>query len=186
MLMKLMKCLVVMMFVMVGTAYADDANFRPKLGCIPFLATSLQAMAFTENISSSLLNSIDRSGYFEIVERKKIEQYLELEGLRLDNLNHDSIVRIGAKAGLDYVVHGSVSMTDSGAVLDVNLVHIRSRKLVMKESFPMSESDFSRRLLEVAGKILDRVKGTGVSTTVAVAEPAVVAIPLPKDRKSVV
>src|SRR5665647_1148936 len=87
-----------------GTAFADDSPFRPRLGCVPFMATSLQAMAFTEDISSSLLNSIDRSRYFEIVERKKIEQFLELEGLRLDNLDNESVIKISAKAGLDYVV----------------------------------------------------------------------------------
>jgi fibronectin type 3 domain-containing protein/TolB-like protein len=178
---RLINYVVAVTFVMVGTACADDVNFRPKLGCIPFLATSLQAMAFTENISSSLLNSIDRSGFFEIVERKKIEQFLELEGLRLDNLNDDSIVRIGSKAGLDYVVHGSVSMTESGAVLDVNLLHVRSRKLVMKESFSMSESDFSRRLLAVADSILDRVRNAGSPSVTALAAVSPVVVPLPKN-----
>ena len=178
---RLIKYLVVILFVSVGTAYAGDANFRPKLGCIPFLATSLQAMAFTENISASLLNSIDRSGYFEIAERKKIEQFLELEGLRLDNLNHDSIVRTGAKAGLDYVVHGSVSMTESGAMLDVNLVHVRSRKLVMKESYTLSESDFSRRLVEVADTILDRVRNAEVPAGPIADMALTVVVPLPKN-----
>lgn len=181
MLGRLMNCIVAMMFIMAGAAFANEANFRPKLGCVPFLATSLQAMAFTENISASLLNSIDRNGYFEIVERKKVEQFLELEGLRLDNLNHDSILRIGAKAGLDYVVHGTVSTTESGAVLEVNLVHIRSRKQVMKESFRMSESDFSRRLLEVAASIMERVKGAGAATAASTDAVAVVAVPTPRN-----
>lgn len=181
MLKRLICYIIVMTSLMVGTAYAGDTNFRPKLGCIPFLATSLQAMAFTENISSSLLNSIDRSGYFEIVERKKIEQFLELEGLRLDNLNPDSIVRIGAKAGLDYVVHGNVSMTESGAALDVTLLHVRSRKPVMTESFRMSESDFSRRLLEVADTILDRVRNAGAPVVAATLDVAAVAVPQPKN-----
>lgn len=181
MLTRLLNCIAMMTFILAGTASANEANFRPKLGCIPFLATSLQAMAFTENISSSLLNSIDRSGYFEIVERKKIEQSLELEGLRLDNLNPESIVRIGSKGGLDYVVHGNVSTTETGALLEVNLVHIRSMKLVMKESFRMSESDFSRRLLEVAASIVGRVRNAASTNTAAAVAVVAVAVPIPKN-----
>ncbi|MEI6702951.1 MAG: hypothetical protein WCL71_05365, partial [Deltaproteobacteria bacterium] len=61
---------VVLLLLLVGTAFPEVSGFRPRLGCVPFMATSLQAMAFTEDISSSLLNSIDRNRYFEIVERK--------------------------------------------------------------------------------------------------------------------
>lgn len=178
---NLLSYLFLTFIAMFGTAFADETNFRPKLGCIPFLATSIQAMAFTENLSSSLLNSIDRSRYFEIVERKKIEQFLELEGLRLDNLNNDSIIKIGDKAGLDYIVHGSVSMTESGAVLDVNLLHIRSRKSVMKESFRISESDFSRRLNTVADSILDKARNAGSSTVSLSLEASSVTVPVPKN-----
>jgi fibronectin type 3 domain-containing protein len=140
------------------------------------MATSLQAMAFTEDISSSLLNSIDRSRYFEIVERKKIEQFLELEGLRLDNLDHDSILKISAKAGLDYVVHGSVNVNDTSTTLDINLLNVRARKVLLKESFSMSQSDFSRKLLEVAGILVGRVKA-GIDQSAAVV-PGVATAPL--------
>jgi fibronectin type 3 domain-containing protein/TolB-like protein len=149
---------VALMLLMAGALFAEESSLRPRLGCVPFMATSLQAMAFTEDISSSLLNSIDRNRYFEIVERKKIEQFLELEGLRLDNLDHDSILKISAKAGLDYVVHGSVNVTDAGTSLEINLLNVRARKVVMKESFSMSQTDFSRKLLEVAGVLVERVK----------------------------
>ena len=140
---------------------ASEANFRLKLGCVPFLAANLQAMAFTENISASLLNSFDRSSLFEVVERRKMEQILELEDLRLDNLNQESIARIGVKAGLDYVVHGNVGITESGAVIDVNLFNVRSNKQIMKASHQVSESDFSRKVQEIATTIVDRIRNAG-------------------------
>jgi fibronectin type 3 domain-containing protein/TolB-like protein len=143
------------------SAFANEANFRPRLGCVPFLATSLQAMAFTENISAALLDSIDRSSFFEVVERRKIEQILELEGLRLDNLSQENIACIGAKAGLDYVVHGRVGITDSGAVIDVNLLNVRSNREVMRESYRVSENDFYRKVREVADIIVERVRSGG-------------------------
>lgn len=146
------------------SAFADGANFRPRLGCVPFLATSLQAMAFTENISASLLDSIDRGSFFEAVERRKIEQILELEGLRLDNLSREDIASIGAKAGLDYVVHGSVSITEAGAVIDVSLLNVRSKRQVMRESYRLSESDFSQKVREVAAIIVERVRSSNAPT----------------------
>lgn len=146
------------LLIFVGTAFAEGSGFKPRIGCVPFMATSLQAMAFTEDISSSLRNNIDRSKYFEIVERKKIEQVLELEGLRLDNLDNDTVQKISAKASLDYLVYGSVSVSDSGTILNINLLNVRTRKALMKESFSMSQTDFSRKLLEIAGLLVERVK----------------------------
>lgn len=154
----LLLSVVALLSLNVGMVFGEGAGFRPRLGCVPFMATSLQAMAFTEDISSSLLNSLDRSRYFEIVERKKIEQFLELEGLRLDNLDQESILRIGAKAGLDYVVHGSVNTGDGGTLLNITLLNVRARKVLMKETFSMSQADFSRKLLEIAGALVDAVK----------------------------
>lgn len=154
----LILSVVACMALFTGNVFGEGAGFRPRLGCVPFMATSLQAMAFTEDISSSLLNSLDRSRYFEIVERKKIEQFLELEGLRLDNLDQESIIRIGAKAGLDYVVHGSVNTSDGGTLLNVTLLNVRTRKVLMKEAFSMSQADFSKKLLEIAGGLVEAVK----------------------------
>ena len=154
----LILSLTVLLSFLCGFASADDSGFKPRLGCVPFAATTLQAMAFTEDISSSLLNSIDRSRYFEIVERKKIEHYLELEGLRLDNLDQGSIIRIGGKAGLDYVVYGTVSVNESGTMLEINLLDVQARKVLMKESFQMSQINFSIKLFEIAGVIVNRVK----------------------------
>lgn len=156
------------------------ASLKPKLGCVPFLATSLQAMAFTENISSTLLDSIDKTGHFEVVERKKVEHYIEIEGQRLDNLTHDGIVRVGLKAGLDYFVHGNVSMTEAGASLEVYLVAVRSKKLLMKETFRISESDFTRQIQGIANEIV--VKATqALQQSTIVAEVAPVIVPQPKN-----
>jgi fibronectin type 3 domain-containing protein/TolB-like protein len=160
-------------------AGAVETSFKPRLGCVPFLATSLQAMAFTENISSSFLDSLDRHGYFETVERRKIEQVLEVEGLRLDNLTPSDIIRIGSKAGLDYVVYGSVSSTASGITLDIHLVAIRSQQMLTAESFRMSESDFSRRLQEIAAGIAEKVRNAGAAAATAAEMPAISAPPPP-------
>ncbi|HIJ96214.1 MAG TPA: hypothetical protein HPP94_10870 [Desulfuromonadales bacterium] len=168
--------LVFLLILLTGWGLADESSFRPRLGCIPFMAGSLQAMAFTEDISSSLLNSIDRSRYFEVVERKKIEQFIELEGMRLDNLDHERILKIGAKAGLDYVVHGSVDVSEVGTLLDISLLSVRNRKVLLKQTFRISQTDFARNLLEIAGTIVERVKN-GINQPPVVV-PDVVAAPV--------
>ncbi len=173
----ILSIIVALLFILCGLVCADESSIKPRLGCVPFMASSLQAMAVTEDISSSLLNSIDRSRYFEIVERKKIEQYLELEGLRLDNLDHDSILKIGSKAGLDYVVHGSVNVNENGTTLEINLLNVRSRKVLLKESYSMSQTDFSKKLLEIAGIIVGRVQT--VANQALTAAPVDVSVKLP-------
>ena len=170
MLVKRTILVIVMVLNVIGSAFAADANFRPKLGCIPFQAASLQAMAFTENISTSLLNYLDSSRFFDLVERKTIEQFSAVEGLSIDNLDLSGISRIGATARLDYVVFGTVNTSESsGVVLEVNLLRVSSKKLLMKEKFAMSESDYSGKLLAVANSIVDHVGNAGKPSD---AEPA--------------
>jgi fibronectin type 3 domain-containing protein/TolB-like protein len=179
---RIVGCLVAagILFLTIVSARAGETNFRPRLGCIPFLATSLQAMAFTENISASLLDGIDRSSFLEAVERRKIEQILELEGLRLDNLSQESIVSIGVKAGLDYVVHGRVSITESGATIDVNLLNVRSNRQVMRESYRVPESEIYNKVREIAAIIVDRVRNSGAATAEASPPPPVRVVPPPR------
>jgi len=71
MLLNKLKLVLVLLVAFAGYASADAGGLKPRLACVPFLATSLQAMAFTEQISSTLVNSLDRSAVFEVVERKK-------------------------------------------------------------------------------------------------------------------
>ena len=175
---KLILSIVMLLFLWCCPACADEPGIRPRLGCIPFMATSLQAMAFTEDISSLLLNSIDRSRYFEIIERKKIEHYLELEGLRLDNIDQESILKVSAKAGLDYVVYGSVSVNENGTTLDIILLNVRSRKVPMKESFNMSQTDFSKKLLELAGIIVNRVQSAAYQAQIKTPDVVLVKLPV--------
>ena len=180
MLVKRIILVIVIVLNLIGAAFANDANFRPKLGCVPFQATSLQAMAFTENISTSLLNYLDNSGFFDIVERKKIEQFSVLDGLSMDNLDLNGIIRIGTTARIDYVVYGSVNSSESsGVVLEINLLRVSSKKLIMKEKYTMSESDYSGQLQAVAKSIVDQVKNAGkpIDTELNKAPPVAVNPP---------
>ncbi|HPX60816.1 MAG TPA: hypothetical protein PLN25_03480 [Deltaproteobacteria bacterium] len=152
-------------------AYADVSGFRPKIACVPFMATSLQAMAFTESISVTMLNNIDRSNAFEVVERKKTEHYLEMEGLRLDNLTQDGLLRIGRKAGVDYIIYGSVGSAGPGVELHANLLNVRSGRLALQERLRISENDFSRVMAELSARVVDWVRNTdrvAVSTAKAI------------------
>jgi len=171
---------IVMVLNLTGAAFANDANFRPKLGCVPFQATSLQAMAFTENISTSLLNYLDNSGFFDLVERKKIEQFSVVEGLSMDNLDLNGIIRIGTTARLDYVVYGSVNTSESsGVVLEVNLLRVSSKKLILNEKFTMSEADYSGKMLAVANSVVDHVRNAGKPVNPEPVKAPPLAVPPP-------
>ena len=138
-------------------ATADAVSGRPRVAAIPFTATSLQAMAFTENISSSLFHSLDRTGSLELIERKKIEQFLELEGLRLDTITFAAGIKLAARAGVDYLLFGTVAVIPNGSVLDVTVISVRSEKVVTQEKVILSEADFSKKLADVARTIASRI-----------------------------
>lgn len=158
MLLNKLKLVLVLLVAFAGYASADAGGLKPRLACVPFLATSLQAMAFTEQISSTLVNSLDRSAVFEVVERKKIESVLEQEGLRLDNLTYDSIMQTAPKYGIDYVVHGSVNSDGSGVVLELNLINIRSGKRLLQEGFRVSEGGLTQLTQKISERIVEAVK----------------------------
>jgi uncharacterized protein len=146
-------------FIFLGciTTTAGAVAGRPKVAAIPFTATSLQAMAFTENISSSLFHSLDRTGLLELIERKKIEQFLELEGLRLDTVTFTAGIKLAARAGVDYLLFGTVAVIQNGSALDITVVSVRSEKVVTKETVILSEADFSKKLADVATTIAGRI-----------------------------
>ena len=72
-------------------AVPAEIELRPKIACLPFIARNIEASPFAEGISSTLLDNIAKRGYFEVLERKKIESLLELEGLKFESLTQEAL-----------------------------------------------------------------------------------------------
>ena len=140
-----------------NTAYSLD-TVRPKVACFPLAAKSIDAMAYNEVISSKLVNAIDRPEMVELVERKKIEAIIEQHGLRLDTLDLAGLQDVGARAGLDFILTGSVGRSDGKLSIEVNLIRTRSPKAIHNWTYKINDSEISAKLEELAALVVPKLK----------------------------
>lgn len=139
-------------------AYTFEAGMRQKLAMLPFTAKNIEAMAITENLMSFLINNIDRSGYFEIFERKKIENIIEVEGLRLDGLSREDMFRIGSKNDIDFILAGNVTRAGSIVAVEFQLMNVRGKKVCVSDTLRFSEAETLARLQETARDLINNAK----------------------------
>lgn len=153
-------------------AEASEHRLKSRLGAVPFVAKNIEAMAFTEYLTTVLLNELDHTGSFEISERKRLESMMALEGVRSDSLTPDQMQRLGSRLGLDFLVAGSVASQPQGMLIDVQLLGMRSQKVVFTEQVRVAETDAAKMLKELAGRIRNASqKGAAGSAVAVVAGP---------------
>lgn len=161
MLCRLLVLSVALMPLFVPVAvFAESHSLKPKLGSVPLLAGNIEAMAFTEYISSLLLNELERTGSFEVTERKRLESVMDIEGVRTDSLNPDKLQKIGSRLGLDFIVSGSVSSQNNRMLLDLKVFGLQGGyREVFAGQVAVAQSDASAVLREVALRIRNAVSG---------------------------
>lgn len=159
---------VIMLLVQVELAAAATHQLKSRLGCVPFVARSIETMGFTEYLTTVLLNELERSGVFEVVERKRLESAMDMEGIRSDALGQDQLQRLGGRLGVDFLVSGSVSSQSQGMAIEVTVLNVRGQRVVLTESLRMGESDVARGLQGLAVRIRDVAKASVVPAAGAV------------------
>jgi fibronectin type 3 domain-containing protein/TolB-like protein len=175
--------LLLTLFSVIAMLYAasqawSDLN-RQKLAVLPFIAKNMDALTHIESLSSLLVANIDRRGYFEIFERKKTEQLLELEGVRIEELTREEIFRIGTKNGVDFILIGNVTRVGSSMSFEMELLNSRDRKVCLSETIRFSELELSGKLGETAAYIVRKAGDCslagnqgGAAPETAIAPPA--------------
>ncbi len=171
------------LFVTVGArdaAHAVEQRLKSKLGCVPFVAANIEAMAFTEYLTTVLLNELERTGTFEVAERKRLEAAMDLEGVRSDVLGQRELQRLGGRLGVEFLVSGSVLSQAQGMQLDLQLLNLRGQRTVLQEKLRLSEADAPRILQELAIRIRNAAESLATTATVevAVVKPLVAAVAL--------
>jgi len=141
-----------------GSAYAMDTSARHKLAVLPLTAKNIEAITHTESLSSLLLNNIDRAGYFEIQERKKTENMIELEGLRLESMTKEDILKIGARNGIDFLLSGYVTRVAGTLSIDIQFLSVRGQKVCFSDTIRASEGELSLKLHDAAQDIVKSAK----------------------------
>ena len=138
-------------------AVPAEIELRSKIACLPFIARNIEASPFVEGISSMLLDNIAKRGYFEVLERKKIEGLLELEGLKFESLTQEALFRIGNRGGIDFLISGYVSQAGEGMFLEIKLLNLRLQKICSTDKIKMA-GEVSRKLQEIAVDIVKKAK----------------------------
>lgn len=160
--------------------FGMDAGMKQKLAVLPFIPKNMEAMTVTESLSSLLLSNLDRTGHFEIIERKKIEGIIELEGLRFEHLTRDDLIRIGRKNGIDFILSGSAMSVGSSLALDLQLLSTQREKVCASDTVRLSQTELSTKLYDTAKELVNSSKECS-----AVAAPsAQQQVPSPYDLKA--
>ncbi len=160
----------VLLFATVSWGAAAEHRLKAKLGAVPFVARNIEAMAFTEYLTTVLLNELDNTGQFEIFERKRLESMMALEGVRSDSLTPEQMQRMGSRLGLDFLVAGNVTSQPQGMLIDLRLLGLRSQNILFTEQTRMVEADATRVLRELARRIRNAAQqGSATTPTTAVA-----------------
>lgn len=141
-----------------ATAFAVDFKTKPKLAFYPLVAKNVEAISFTEAISTQLFNHIERTDFFEIVERKKVEGVLILDAAKLTSMSQEALYSVANKAGFDILILGTVSRADNMAVIDLQLVGSSSRSSYYASTFKIPEFELQKKLQETVETIVAKVK----------------------------
>ncbi|MDD2499932.1 MAG: CsgG/HfaB family protein [Geobacter sp.] len=134
-------------------AEASEQVLKSKLGCVPFVARTIEAMGATEYLTTVLLNELERSGSFEVAERKRLEAIMDLEGVRSDSLTAADLQRLGTRLGVEFLVSGTVTTQTQGLLMELSVLGLRGQRVVLTEKLPVSEGDAPRLLQELALRI---------------------------------
>ena len=132
---------------------AADQRLKSKLGCVPFVARTIEAMGVTEYLTTVLLNELERSGSFEVAERKRLEAAMDLEGVRSDSLSSAELQRLGTRLGVEFLVSGSVATQPQGMLLELNVLSLRGQRVVFTEKLPVNEGEIPQLLQQLAVRI---------------------------------
>lgn len=163
---------VVAVVVLCTPVEAAGQRLKAKLGCVPLVARTIEAMGTTEYLTTLLLNELERGGWFEVAERKRLEAALDQEGVRSDSLSSVELQRLGARLGVEYLVSGSVTTQPQGMLLEFSVLDLRSQRVVLTEKQHLSEADATRSLQELALRIRQAAqRSTETATGPELAKP---------------
>jgi len=151
-------CLLLVLM-MNAAAFAEVFQTKPKLAFYPLAAKSVDAIPFTEKISTQLFNNIEGTKFFEILERKRVESVLVQDGLTPASLSQADLHSVANMAGFDFFVVGHVSRLENASLIELQIAGSSSRSSYYAETFHVSEFEIQKRLLEISEKIVATVKG---------------------------
>ncbi|MBI5234334.1 MAG: fibronectin type III domain-containing protein [Deltaproteobacteria bacterium] len=134
------------------------ADMKPKIAFFMFVALDMESMSLMDSIPSLLTMSISKTGHFEIIERKKIEREVELEGFKLGSIKASEVCSVGEKLGFDFGVTGDVRKQRGTITANIRVFDVRSQRVFLEHTVTTSEGGLNDKIGEAAAMIIERTR----------------------------
>jgi fibronectin type 3 domain-containing protein/TolB-like protein len=90
--------------------------YKAKIAVFNFNSLNLDARGYDATVTNTLINFLERTSSFNILNRKDLETFLSLNDLK-QNCDLSNVVHIGNRLGLDMIVGGTVKK--NGPVIEI-------------------------------------------------------------------
>ncbi|MEW6674993.1 MAG: hypothetical protein AB1348_03085 [Nitrospirota bacterium] len=136
---------------------AAGADIKPRIAFLMFVPKNIEATALMDTIPTLLTMAVGRTGHFEILERKKIEKGIELEGFKISSIKMEDLFNVGSKLGLDFCVFGDVQKEGSTITANIKVLDIRVQKVCSEHALTTTEGGLHDKVKEVSPIIAGRI-----------------------------
>lgn len=134
----------------------EAAEMKPKIAVFMFVSQNIEALSLMDSIPSLLTMSLSNTNVFEIIERKKIDKAIELEGYKLGSITHNELYRVGEKLGFDFALIGDVIKQRAAITVNIKLLDVRKRVVCLEHAVTTTEGGLNDRINEVVPVIIQK------------------------------
>lgn len=122
------------------------ADMKPKIAVFMFVSQNIEALSLMDSIPSLLTMSLSNANVFEIIEKKKIDKAIELEGFKLGSITHNELFRVGDKLGFDFALIGDVIKQKATITVNIKLLDIRKRVVCLEHAVTTTEGGLNEKI----------------------------------------
>ncbi|MBI5049721.1 MAG: fibronectin type III domain-containing protein [Nitrospirae bacterium] len=153
----LLAAVLCVLFGAVSYRSAVAVDTKPRIAFLLFIPQNIEATSLMETMPTLLTSSINRTGNFEIVERRKVDNEIKNKGYQISRLKHEDIFSVGSALGLDFTVYGDVKKDGSMITAAIKVLDIKAQRLCFEQTITVSEGMLNDKLNEVSGMIASRI-----------------------------
>ena len=105
-----------LLFIILALYPRPALPYKAKIAVFNFNSLNLDARGYDATVTNTLINFLERTSSFNILNRKDLEAFLSLNDLQ-QNCDLSNMIYIGNRLGLDMIIGGSVKK--SGPVIEI-------------------------------------------------------------------
>ncbi|MBI4689722.1 MAG: hypothetical protein HY754_05605 [Nitrospirae bacterium] len=160
--------------------FAESRDSKPKIAFVSFIPQSIEVTNLMETIPTIMMMSVEQSGYFEIIEKKKTDSSIELLGFKVGNMKTEDLLAVSGRLNVDFGVWGDISKEGNTVSVRVQLFDIHTGRSCFEHTVNAFESELAVKLKDVSAMLVKNAKGC----TPEIEKPSAAGIEPPFDIKA--